>query len=355
MFDFIMPRKSALEKLQAELTTLRNERNHALLIARALAQKNFGSNLPDFREDKSEIVDTLLALRKNLVESQEIERQNNWITSGLTKIGFLFEDGGKDIHSILDSILSNLVRYTDANQGALYLLNRDLGDSPVLELAAIYAYGKKRHVNQKIDLHEGLVGQVFQEGTYTYMTDVPKDYVKITSGLGEATPSSIFAIPLKTRTTTLGVLELAFFQKLKPFEIEFLEKISENLANTIFLIQSANSNVKLLQHSQTATEQLKLKEAELIKYVNDLEEIQSSLTRKNSELEVATKEIEAKQEELERTKAAEQEMIESKLTTQQAIHELTVKRLNRKIEELETKLKDSVFGSLVNTTTVTIK
>ncbi|HEU5292922.1 MAG TPA: GAF domain-containing protein [Cyclobacteriaceae bacterium] len=346
MLNYILPRKSAIEKLQSELTTLKNERNAALIIAKALAQKDFESNLSHFNNDKSDVIESLLTLRKNLGESHEIEKQNNWITTGLTKIGFLFEDGGKDLNAILDSILSNLVRYTEANQGALYLVNRD--DSSCLELAAIYAYGRKRYVNEKIDLNYGLIGQVFQEGSYTYMTDVPQNYVKITSGLGEATPRSIFAIPLKTRTTTLGVLELAFFQKLNPFEIEFLEKISENLANTIFLIQSASNNVKLLQQSQSAAEQLRSKEAELLKNVEDLEMIQSSLTMKNIELERATKEIEEKKKEIERTKEAEQELIESKLTTQQAIHELTVKRLIAKIAELEKKLNSGVLGTLLN-------
>lgn len=347
MFNFILSRKAALEQLQAELNILKIERSTALVIARALTQRDFKSALPPFNNN-SELAETLLALRKSLQESNEIESEKNWINAGITKIGFLFEDGGKDLNAILDHILSNLVRYTGANQGGLYLLNQDQDESAYLELASIYAYGKKRYRNQKVDLNDGLIGEVFQEGSYTYMTDVPAEYVKITSGLGEATPRSIFIIPLKTRTTKIGVLELAFFQKLKPYQIEFLQKISENLANTIFLIQSADNNRRLLQQSQSATDLLKYKEAELLKYVDSLKEIQSTLGIKNAELELAKAALEAKKDELEKTKAAEQELIESKLKTQQAIHELTVKRLHAKITELEKKLNSAFLGSLLN-------
>jgi predicted RND superfamily exporter protein len=207
---------------------------------------------------------------------------------------------------------------------------------------------KKGTLKKKISIDQGLVGQAFQEGSYIYMTDVPKDYVKITSGLGEATPRSIFIIPLKTRTHTVGVLELAFFHKLKPHQIQFLVEISENLANSIFQIQSADNNLKLLEQTQSATNQLKTKEVELTTHLKELTLIQTNLNIKNIELEEAKIEIENKKNELEKVKEAEYELIESKLKTQQIIHELTIEKLKRKIFYLEEKIKTPVLERFLN-------
>ena len=43
---------------------------------------------------------------------------------------------------------------------------------------------------------QGLVGQCGREKRRILMTDVPKDYVKITSSLGEGTPLSIVVLPV---------------------------------------------------------------------------------------------------------------------------------------------------------------
>lgn len=334
--------KRHIASLQQENERLRKELAQSLAVVELVERRDFTHATTDVDVHESVILQKLHKLRADLAAYHEAEVENKWVSTGLTRIGFLFEDGSKDVNSVLDTILRDLVRYTEANQGALYLLAKDEEENPYLDMASVYAYGKKKHLNKRVGTDEGLVGQAFLEGSYIYMTDVPKSYVKITSGLGEATPRCIFIIPLKTRTHTIGVLEMAFFQHLKPFQIGFLEKISENLANAIFLVQSANNNVKLLEHAQTITDQLKEKERELMERVNELTEIQDNLNYKNSELEHARLEIEHKKNELEQRKEEEYELIQSKLRTQQAIHDVTIRRLTSRIADLEKQLTENI-------------
>jgi hypothetical protein len=56
------------------------------------------------------------------------------------------------------NIFSNLVKYLDANQGALFIVNSDESSEIFLEMMACYAYQKKKHITAKIEIKEGLAG-----------------------------------------------------------------------------------------------------------------------------------------------------------------------------------------------------
>jgi putative methionine-R-sulfoxide reductase with GAF domain len=78
-----------------------------------------------------------------------------------------------------------------------------------LELTAFYAYDRLKYAKQRIEIGENLVGQCFRENETVYMTDIPKGYVHISSGLGEADPTCLVIVPLKVNAETFGIVELA--------------------------------------------------------------------------------------------------------------------------------------------------
>jgi len=69
----------------------------------------------------------------------------------------------------------------------------------------VYAWDKKKYVNQKVHVGEGLTGQAWQEGDTIYLTDIPQNYIRITSGLGDANPSAVLIVPLKVNDQILGL------------------------------------------------------------------------------------------------------------------------------------------------------
>jgi GAF domain-containing protein len=114
----------------------------------------------------------------------------------------------------------------------LFLVEQDKNPLEI-ELVACYAYDRKKYVHKTIQLGEGLVGQAVQEADTIYLTDVPANYVQITSGLGQATPTALLIVPLKLNDTVLGVIELAFFQPLETYQITLVEKLAENMASAV--------------------------------------------------------------------------------------------------------------------------
>ena len=75
----------------------------------------------------------------------------------------------------------------EAQQGGVFLLQEE-EDDQYLELVACYAFDKKKFVEKRIDIGEGMIGQAFMERNTVVLKEVPKGYTHITSGLGEATP-----------------------------------------------------------------------------------------------------------------------------------------------------------------------
>jgi len=106
-------------------------------------------------------------------------------------------------------------------------------------------------LEKKIYQGEGLAGQVWQEGNTVYVDDVPDNYVNITSGLGKAKPTHILIVPLRGNKKIYGVLEIALFDHLEPYQITFVEKIAQNFALMLSSVRMAEqTEILLIENSE---------------------------------------------------------------------------------------------------------
>ncbi len=174
--------------------------------------------------DKDEFRNLLLDLRDSLKHAKEEEEkrkiedyQRRRISEGLAKFADILRGHHKDLKKLAEEIIINLVRYLNANQGVFFILNDKDPDNVYLELLAAYAWNRKKYLEKKIALGEGLIGAVAVEKFTIYMTDVPEDYIEIKSGTGEADPRAILIVPLKVQDVVLGVIELATFKEFKQY------------------------------------------------------------------------------------------------------------------------------------------
>ncbi len=232
----------------------------------------------------------LIEMRDNLKKVSEEDKKRNWTTSGLAKFGEILRNFSDNFDKLSDEIISNLVKYVGANQGGLFIIETDASsDEQYMELASCYAWDKKKFTEKKIYRGEGLAGQAWIEGDTIYLTEVPENYVAITSGLGESNPRSVLIVPLKVNEEIHGVLELAAFKEFQEYEIEFIERVSESIASTISSVKVNERTQKLLEESTMMTEQMRAQEEEMRQNMEELQATQEKIQRDQMDREAREK------------------------------------------------------------------
>jgi len=237
--------------------------------------------------DKDELGNALLEMRKSLSQARdenarrvEEDKRMNWSTRGLARFSEILRENADDMEEFTYTILSNLVRYMDAQIGGLYLINDERSDDRHLEMVAVYAYERRRFIEHRIEIGEGIVGRCVLENQSIFMTDIPEDYIQIDSGLGHDKPTSLLVVPLKLNEEVYGIVELASFSEFQRYQIEFVEKIGENIAATLSNVKINLRTARLLEESKLQSEALVAKENEMKNYIREMEITQKEADRK---------------------------------------------------------------------------
>ena len=177
-----------------------------------------------------------------------------------------------------------MVRYTNSNQGGIFIVNDMEKEHLFLEMTACYAYDRQKYLHKRIEVGEGLVGRCYQEQEKIFLTDVPNDYIKITSGLGDNNPTSLLLIPLAYNNNIFGIMEIASFNKYQDFEVEFIERIGESIAATISSVKANIQTTVLLEQSQQQAEEMSAQEEEMRQNMEELRATQEQSARREEEL-----------------------------------------------------------------------
>ena len=276
-----------ISKIEHSFSLLTKSVNNALNFITHLESGKYDQEYVNLDEKFDDhLAESLVKLRNKLKDIAEKDRIRNWVAEGLGKfVEILRSIGEEDLGSLADRILSNLVRYLDANQGQMFILNDDDSDEKHLQLIAYYAYERKKYERINLDMDSGLIGQAFKEKQTIYLTDVPRDFVRITSGLGESTPSSLLIVPLKVNDEVYGILEIASFNPFERHEIEFIERLGESIASTISTAKLNERTRKLLEDSQQQSEELRAQEEEMRQNMEELQATQEEVHRQMRENE----------------------------------------------------------------------
>ncbi|MCA6078877.1 GAF domain-containing protein [Fulvivirga sedimenti] len=276
--------RDEIGEMAEAVNTLIDGLKSTTLFAENIGNGNYDSEFNPLSEHDV-LGNALIEMRNNLARVAEEDKKRNWSTEGLARFGEILRKNNNNIKKLADEIIANLVKYLSANQGGLYIIDNKDGGDAVMDLSACYAWDKKKFVSQEILKGEGLVGQVWQEMATIYLTDVPDNYIKITSGLGDSNPTSILIVPLKVNDQIYGVVEIASFNEFTANEIEFVEKIAESIASTISSVKINATTQRLLEESQEMTEQMRSQEEEMRQNMEELQATQEEMQRSQQESE----------------------------------------------------------------------
>src|SRR5205085_6464611 len=136
------------------------------------------------------------------------------------------------------------------------------------------------------------------------LSDVPNDYVKISSSLGESSKLSVVVLPVLYENQTKAVIELASLQPFTPVNLNFLDQLALGLAAVFNTIEATMRTEGLLTQSQQLTVQLQSRQRELQQTNEELGTKAKLLAEQNAEVERKNAEVEQARHALEE-KAAE--------------------------------------------------
>jgi len=233
--------------------------------------------------NEDELGDALISLKGSLMGSMKDselrrweEENRSWAAQGLATFSTLFREVEDKLEDLSRVLLKELVNYTEADVGALFIAqDEEDGDGQFLEVCGSYAFDREKFIHRSFKFGEGLCGRAAVEREAIYITDLPLDYMKIRSGLGEDVPSSILLVPVMLDNKVLGVIELASLGEIPSHQVDFVSQLAEALATTLAKVQ-ANLRTKILfEQTRKQAEELASQEKSAAREAALLKEIES--------------------------------------------------------------------------------
>jgi tubulin-specific chaperone A len=242
--------------------------------------------------------------------------------------------GEQDIPTLSMHIITHLAKLLDAQLASLYLVDQS---GETMTMKGSYAFHKRKGLNSTIKIGEGVAGQAALEKNMISVTDLPDDYVRINSTLGNSAPCNILAVPFSHENIVLGVLEFASVTEFPDEHMEFLASVTEHIAIAFRSAQSKQEVQELLEETREQTEELKQQSEELMATNEELESQTAALKKFQQELE-------NRQEELKATNAALEEKSEALLVEKKNIRKRNEELIAAK-EKIEERSKDLALAS----------
>ena len=259
--------------------------------------------------------DNINEMIRNLKETTEKNTEQDWLKTNLARFARMLQ-GQRDPMTVSKMILSELAPLVNAEHGVFYGMVGPNGNEAHLAFQAGYAYKRRKEVPMQFRVGEGLVGQCAFEKRRILITDVPSDYVKITSGLGESKPLNILVLPVVFEGDVRAVIELASFQRFSQIHQDFLDQLMESIGIVLNNIEANSRTEELLKQSQSLANELQSQQdqlqhtnEELAEKARQLAQQNAEIEQKRNEVEVAKSLVEEKAEQLEITSRYKSEFL----------------------------------------------
>ncbi len=227
---------------------------------------------------------------KSLEITSREDRKRKWIAEGVSSYMDLMKNSNDSMTEIGYGIISGMVKYIDANQGGLFLID-DLDNPQKMELIASFAYDRKKYLQKEVIRGEGLIGAAWEEKQVVKLDDIPQDYLTITSGLGYTKPNKLVIVPIINNGQVFGVIEIASFNPFEQHHIDLIQRTCDRLASTFESHKSHEKTTMLLHTSQQQAEELRAQEEEMRQNLEEMAATQEDFSRRELELKEIIKKL----------------------------------------------------------------
>lgn len=248
--------RNAYYKISTLDKTLKNQSENVSKVAafaEEIGKGKFDSSFAPYGDDDV-LGKALIEMRNSLVQSSKNEEERNWIITSMAEVSEILRSN-TELKKLSEEATAFLTKKIHAVQGAFYIVNEEDPDNVYIEMVGSYAYNKKKYLQGKFKFGQGLVGQACIEKDIVFRTEIPDDYVTVTSGLlGDRKPKSILIVPVITNEKVFGAVEFAGFEKFTPLQIKLIQELGDIIARTIFNVKVNENTNRLFQEIKKSQE-----------------------------------------------------------------------------------------------------
>ncbi len=277
---------SEFEKIIDNFNQISNNLKEAADISSGIAKGNYNVRIKQKSEEDilsisiNKIAENLKSSEERTILQEKTTSKQLWMRRGRFEVSEAERISKNNIKDLTFNILKELVNYTGAILGGIYLYD---SENETITLTASYAYENKKNISKVFKPGEGLVGACVIEKKKIILNKITDDYIKIVSGLGSGIPSNISIIPVFYQGRINAVIELAFLKQPDDYVIEFIEQLSDNVGAWIDASLINTKTADLLHISREQTKELAEKEQELNSKVEELQKFQVEIDIQNAE------------------------------------------------------------------------
>lgn len=295
--ELSLTNKNEIGQIASSLNKLIKEFNNISIFAQEVGESRF-DKAPELFNNKGDLALALNKLKNDLQLNKQLEEQRNWINEGAVKIGELLANANssKTVNDFYNDLLNFVLRYTGAYVGTIYTLVDD-EKKPFLQLKASSDLGESKKI--KLDVGEGLLGNVIITKEHVYVNNLPTNFYKVESGIGEKVPTDLLIVPFKFNDSVNGAIEILSFTKLPQYKVDFILKIAESIFIAVDSFNRTSKTNDMLIQLQQQAEEMKAQEEELRQNMEEMQVIQEETEKKT---EIYLSQIEELSEEIKKLK-----------------------------------------------------
>ena len=263
----------------------------------------------------------------NLRETTRRNTEQDWLKSNLARFAGMVQ-GQRNLLAFSKLVLSELAPLVGAQHGVFYVNESEGSEPGTLKLFSSYAYRERKNVSNRFRLGEGLVGQCALEKNRILLTNVPSEYIQVSSGLGEGAPLNVIVLPVQFEGEIKAVIELASFSSYSEIHLAFLDQLTESIGIALNTIAATMRTEELLNQERALAAELQSRQEDLTGTNQRLEQQATTLQASEHLLKKQREELRSKNEELQE---------KAKLLADQKVE---VEGKNNEVEQARQDLED---------------
>src|SRR6185436_2785287 len=282
--------KNAVGEMVLALQALMDGLRRTSSFAKEIGTGNFTSPFEPLSENDVQ-GKSLIEMRDKLRLASESDSLRNWSTEGIALMGNVLQKHSDNLDNLIDEIVSAIVNYAGIQQAAIFLIEEFPDKQSHIRLKGYHAINNKMLIAGHYELKEGLIGQCIASNQKIYLSGLDSSYFTIESGLGKSSNCCVAIMPLFAGGKVLGAIEIASVYELSQVKIDFLDRIAEPVALSIYSVKANQLTKQLLEESMKQADALSAQKQDL-RWANE------ELTNKSRLLELSQEELTSQQEEL---------------------------------------------------------